>query len=418
MNDADFALKGADLKAAIKVAQKMDMGFAFSPGKSPDTHFFAMDRKRTGPFLGKIAKKEGDDSKVSFGTCTIKDKAFVLTCDRFVPGLAKRLRRFLQSQKIIYMVVVLDKGGAFVEAEGDDEDGEAELYATAKPKSQDAPPAEDIKTLTAAFAERIRVAKPKIANAPEPVSGKLEALLAQVLEGVKGQEFDAAGKTMAQIETALKQIADKAEAPDQEPNTTAEDASEALARIKAVSDGLGALPAPAAQKLSAALKGAASKLKAGDADGAGIALDQIEAAMEKLSKAPAPASETPSTAVLPIWRAAKEATDVGLNNLQVALKSHGHPDMRAIADKGLNGMTDGNQTAMMSALMEFDGASGEARPKSGAALLQQVEAYRSFLSSNTYVDLFENNPLGVKVTIKAPLGAALDQIQTLARAAS
>jgi len=97
MSDADFALRGAELKAAIKVARKMSMGFAFSPGKTPDTHFFAMDRKRTGAYLGKIAKQEGDDSKVSFGTCTIEDKAFVLTCDRFAPGLAKRLRRFLQN---------------------------------------------------------------------------------------------------------------------------------------------------------------------------------------------------------------------------------------------------------------------------------------------------------------------------------
>jgi len=223
---------------------------------------------------------------------------------------------------------------------------------------------------------------------------------------------------MDQIEAALAQVAKVAESAQENEQEDAPDTSDAVARIKAISDELRALPPQAAQKLGAALKGAASKLQAGDAEGAGAALDQIEAAMAKLASAPAPAASTSGGAAMPIWRAAKEATDAGLNDLQVALKSHGHPDMQAIANKGLNGMSDGNQTAMMSALMEFDNATGETRGKSGAALLKQVESYRGFLASNTYVEMFENNPLGVNVTIKAPLGAALDQIETLARSAA
>lgn len=111
-----------------------------------------------------------------------------------------------------------------------------------------------------------------------------------------------------------------------------------------------------------------------------------------------------------IWRTAKEQTDAGVTGLQTALKSHRSSALDRIADAGLNGITEGNSVAMMRALMDYDSAAADSRAKASATVLKQVDAYRTFLSGSTVLDLVENNPFGVPVAIKAPLTAALDNI--------
>jgi hypothetical protein len=68
----------------------------------------------------------------------------------------------------------------------------------------------------------------------------------------------------------------------------------------------------------------------------------------------------------------------------------------------------------MRALMEFRAAPPTDRTKQAAALVQQVDAYRSFLDGNRIIALCEKNPFGVTVAIRAPLGAALDRIAAIA----
>ncbi|MDK3073609.1 hypothetical protein QO034_10845 [Sedimentitalea sp. JM2-8] len=117
---------------------------------------------------------------------------------------------------------------------------------------------------------------------------------------------------------------------------------------------------------------------------------------------------------LAVWNSAKESTDAGISALQAAIRSYKHPDLDNIADAGLNGVTEGNQTAMMRALMEFRGAAPADRAKKAVALVQQVDAYRGFLDSNRVIALCERNPFGVSVPIRAQLGAALDRIAAIA----
>ena len=88
--------------------------------------------------------------------------------------------------------------------------------------------------------------------------------------------------------------------------------------------------------------------------------------------------------------------------------------MENIADAGLNGVTEGNQTAILRALMEFRTAPPTDRTKQAAALVQQVDAYRSFLDGNQGIALCEKNPFGVTVAIRAPLAAALDKSAAIA----
>lgn len=117
---------------------------------------------------------------------------------------------------------------------------------------------------------------------------------------------------------------------------------------------------------------------------------------------------------LAVWNTARESTDAGISALQAVLRSYKHPDLDNIADAGLNGVTEGNQTAIMRALMDFRAAAPADRAKKAAALVQQVDAYRGFLDGSKVITLCEKNPFGVSVAIRAPLGAALDKIAAIA----
>jgi hypothetical protein len=65
----------------------------------------------------------------------------------------------------------------------------------------------------------------------------------------------------------------------------------------------------------------------------------------------------------------------------------------------------------------MNAASGPARQAAGKALMAQIAAYVAFLKASPEIDLIENNPFGVPVAVRAPLGAALKQIADIARAA-
>lgn len=128
----------------------------------------------------------------------------------------------------------------------------------------------------------------------------------------------------------------------------------------------------------------------------------------------APALETvagDAGAPIGYWRAGKEAADKSITALQSSLRSIGHPDLTQIAEFGLNAVTQGNQTALTAALMDYAKSSAESRAAAGQTLAAQVSAYRDFLGGNEIITLCEENPFGVSVDIRGPLGAALDRIE-------
>lgn len=132
---------------------------------------------------------------------------------------------------------------------------------------------------------------------------------------------------------------------------------------------------------------------------------------ETLNEPPGSASKQD---VLAIWRTAKEGTDAGISALQSALKGFGHTDLNRIAEAGLNGITEGNQVAMIRALMEFDAADASKKPDATKKLLRQVDSYLGFLDRSKLIALAEGNPFDVQLSIKKPLSAALHQIAKVA----
>lgn len=114
--------------------------------------------------------------------------------------------------------------------------------------------------------------------------------------------------------------------------------------------------------------------------------------------------------LLAIWRNAKESTDGDIAALQSKLKSSGHPDLERVAELGLNGVTEGNQVAMIKCLMDFGSAGPEKLSDAKASVLTQLDAYRAFLAKSKKLALIEDNPFGVKVSVRARLNGALDEI--------
>lgn len=120
---------------------------------------------------------------------------------------------------------------------------------------------------------------------------------------------------------------------------------------------------------------------------------------------------------LVIWRDAKESCDIGIGALQTALREFEHPDLERIAELGLNGLTNGLQTQLMIAILNLQQAAGEDRAKAAETLAVRAADLRKTLQSDPIVALCEDNPFGITVAIREPLGAALTELERLAGAA-
>jgi hypothetical protein len=139
-----------------------------------------------------------------------------------------------------------------------------------------------------------------------------------------------------------------------------------------------------------------------------------------------PTEATPSSDVasesrespIEMWREFKERVDQQVSALQQALKGFDHPDLNRIADAGLNGVTGGLQVQLQRALLEYDSASSDERPRAESALIKAATEYETFLNTDKMIALCDNNPFGVDVAIQATLTEGLRRIRgSLATAA-
>jgi hypothetical protein len=120
---------------------------------------------------------------------------------------------------------------------------------------------------------------------------------------------------------------------------------------------------------------------------------------------PAPTVRGPAK-LTPVWNEAKEGVDRALNTLCTAVREVEHPLAQILVDRGLSGFT-GRLTAPLTAAL----LSADTDPASASTLRPRLHDMRTFLSSNRVIGLIEDNPFGVTVAIRAPLIAALDEIE-------
>ncbi|WP_083099002.1 hypothetical protein [Pseudophaeobacter leonis] len=134
-------IEGDELKKFIQLAKKGPLPFGFCPGKKDPDHVLAIHRSKKPAQLGKLAKAEGSGGKFAYGTFVVEAKVAVLTCEQALPGLAKKLKKYLKTQKIPLNVVVLDAQGQELEQEVEPEEA-AQPEVAAPPAFEEKPVAD------------------------------------------------------------------------------------------------------------------------------------------------------------------------------------------------------------------------------------------------------------------------------------
>lgn len=114
---AESRVEGPDLKKMVRLARKRPVSFGFNPAQSDADTYLAMHKKLAAPRLGKETKKEGETAKVAFGTASVDGKCLNLTCERTLPAMAKRMKRYLKYNKVTLNVQVMDAQGNVLESD-------------------------------------------------------------------------------------------------------------------------------------------------------------------------------------------------------------------------------------------------------------------------------------------------------------
>lgn len=121
-SDSDFVVDGDELKGIVRLARRRAMSFAFCPKSDTDEPLFATHRKKPPEIIARVTRRDSGQSKVAFGTFVVQGRLMVLTCQRELPAIAKRLKRHLKMQKLPMNVRVLDMTGVELEADLEDFD--------------------------------------------------------------------------------------------------------------------------------------------------------------------------------------------------------------------------------------------------------------------------------------------------------
>lgn len=101
------------LQGHLKAAEKNPLAFAICLGDSPKDHLVIIDRKKSAAAVLAQAKQERPSSKRAYGTISSNSGTVTLNLIKDLQGIAKTVRKWFASHKIICQVVVLapDGGG-------------------------------------------------------------------------------------------------------------------------------------------------------------------------------------------------------------------------------------------------------------------------------------------------------------------
>lgn len=117
----------------------------------------------------------------------------------------------------------------------------------------------------------------------------------------------------------------------------------------------------------------------------------------------------PGAPASPVWQTAKEKVDAQLNGLYGVLKKVGLPVLDQAASQ-IEKVLSNYRTKLVAALMDYDKATGEAKEKAREKALKLVGSYQSEIPKDAHVIAADENPFGVKLNVRATLGAALKRL--------
>ncbi|MFY0309550.1 hypothetical protein ACFMBG_06595 [Leisingera sp. D0M16] len=396
--DSDAVLK---LLKKSKVSGK-ELPFAFGLAGKPENCGLMIDLRKPGKVMRGDMKKMPGIKKTCFGTLRVEENEVFLQPEKPLKGIVKQLKKKFKTEGMVkFKPVLVGPDGSIIDEDSLPDD-DAELPETSAPEQPDDGTAAALKQRIAAAAETVKaLGNPELAAKLAPEIKASAKLLGQ-------GDHDGCAARLDRLEAALAKLqAQPKPAPAQ-----SEQAAKLSKLLAAQAARIKALPPEQAAPLAEQARAIAATLKSGALPEAAEGLKALIAALDTPAEA-----EKPQADPMEIWQAAKEDVDRGVSSLQDALRAQNHPVLAQIADAGLAGATDGNQTALMKALFEMKSATGDARKTAAQALLAQIAAYLKFLKDDPVITMVEDNPFGVSVPVKAPLTAALRQMADIAKAA-
>ena len=159
-------------------------------------------------------------------------------------------------------------------------------------------------------------------------------------------------------------------------------------------------------------------------------LDELQKMLKNLPVASTTPSTGPSPAAISdefrkkwagarqAWQAVSDTLDAQLANLQSALKKSNDEDFREIAEFGLNGVTGNFKVPLMAALKEMDNVHADTLPKTSARTRAIIAGFRKHLTSSAKIEACDDNPFGVKMSIRQTIGGGLDKLEEALPAAA
>ena len=113
-------LDTAGLKKFLKKLKTRTMFFAYAPpaGSEGEPVFTIHPRKKPAA-LGKAVKKEKKDNeepgnKLAFGTIALQEDVLVLTCEKEVSGMQKKLAKMFREKRVKIEIKIIGRGGGEV----------------------------------------------------------------------------------------------------------------------------------------------------------------------------------------------------------------------------------------------------------------------------------------------------------------
>lgn len=230
---SDVALRGDELKKLLKIAKKRDLAFAYSPGKSPAEDIYSMDRKKKPDVVSRAVRKESEGTKYAFGYVSVKGKIVSLKCERELPGMSKKLKKFFKSEKCPMNVVILDQNGNVLEEdieelpEDDLLDGDDADENEAEDNVQDAEevaPAEDDTARRKQVTKLASEVKAGMADLPEDAKATVSKGFVGAVKALQGGKLDQAEAVLNKLKAIVDKMAGGAAVPaesNEEPASAA-----------------------------------------------------------------------------------------------------------------------------------------------------------------------------------------------------
>ncbi len=273
----EFSVEGTELKKLVKIAKKRPLAFAVAPGSDGDSFFFALHKKLAPEVVARGVKKESGINKIAYGLCSVESKDMVLTCQRELPALAKRLKKWLKKQKAPYNVKILDENGNVIDSDIEDlpddafydDDPDGDLGEDGGNEAPD--------PVAGALHQRILSLVPEIRQLTGPERTKLQAAAKAALDKNGAGDTDAAAKLVAAIEAGLQK--NRNVSPQASGDQNGQSATALAEKLKDLRPLCQSAQPPANEKLMKAWGMAAEKLRGKDLAGTEATIKAIETAL-------------------------------------------------------------------------------------------------------------------------------------------